>query len=340
MRASGWQKPALSALGAVVAVGLPFVATGFQSLLLSYALIFAVAILGLNVLTGFSGQVSLGHGAFLAIGAFVMAIAVHRYGVSALATLPLAAAVCGVLGFVIAVPALRLEGIYLALATFALGVATPNVIKKASGLTGGVKGIVLPPVTSPVDWLTDEQWFYFVCLAVAAVLFLLAWNILDGRTGRAFRAIRDGEIAATAFGVNIASYKTLAFAISAAYAGVAGALYGAATGFVSADAFPFQLSIGLLVGAIIGGIGTLEGALIGGLLTEFLPIYSQQALFPISKQLANAAPQAVQGILLLVIMFLARDGIAGLLRLGYGRLRLRMRAEESAVDSPQAPPAL
>jgi branched-chain amino acid transport system permease protein len=340
MRALTWQKPAIALLVTVVAIGLPFVATGFQSLLLSYALIFAIAILGLNILTGFTGQISLGHGAFIAIGAFVMAIAVQRYNVNALVTLPIAGAVCGAVGFLIAVPALRLEGIYLALATFALGVATPNVIKKASGLTGGVKGIVLPPVVSPVDSITDEQWFYFVCLAVAAILFLVAWNILAGRTGRAFRAIRDGEIAATAFGVNIASYKTLAFAISAGYAGVAGALYGAATGFVSADAFPFQLSIGLLVGAIIGGIGTLEGAVIGGLLTEFLPIYSQQLLFPISKQLANAAPQAVQGILLLLIMFLARDGIAGLMRTGYARMRLRLTAETSPVDTSEVPPAL
>ncbi len=336
-----WQRLAAAGLVLLVALGLPFVATGFQTLELSYALIFAIAILGLNILTGFSGQISLGHGAFIAIGAFVMAIGVHLYNINYLATIPVAGVVCGVLGFAIGVPALRLEGIYLALATFALGVATPNILKKPTNITGGVKGIILPPVTSPVpDQVSDEQYFYFVCLLVAAILFFLAWSILRGRTGRAWRAIRDGELAATSFGINIASYKTLAFAVSAAYAGVAGALYGIATGFVSADAYPFQLSIALLVGAIIGGIASLEGAIIGGLLSEFLPIYSQQLLFPISKQLANAAPGATQGLLLLAIMFLARDGIAGVLRSGYLRLRLRLTREPLPVDTKQAPPAV
>src|SRR6266567_5180695 len=127
-------------------------------------------------------------------------------------------------------------------------------------------------------------------------------------------------LAAAAFGVNVGYYKMLAFALSAAYAGVAGALYGLATAFVSTDAFPFQLSIALLVGAVVGGIGTIGGAVIGGLLTEFLPIYAQQLLLPISKDLANAAPGAVQGILLLVVLGLARGGIAGVLSDIYRRL--------------------
>ncbi len=324
----------------VVALGLPFVASGFQSLELSYALIFAVAIMGLNILTGYSGQISLGHGAFIAIGAYVTAILEHRFNVNYLATIPVAAVVCAILGFLIGLPALRLEGIYLALATFALGVATPNILKKPVALTGGVKGIILPPVTSPTDLLSDEQFFYLVCLAIAALMFLVAWSILRGRTGRAWRAIRDGELAALSFGVNLSFYKTLAFAMSAAYAGVAGSLYGIATGFVSADAYPFQLSIGLLVGAIIGGLGTLEGAIIGGVLTEFLPIYAQQLLFPISKQAANAAPGAVQGLLLLAIMFFARDGIAGLIRAAYYRLRLRVRGSDRDLIDREATPTV
>src|SRR5439155_9609795 len=240
-----------------------------------------------------------------------------------LATIPLAGLVCGVLGFAIGLAAGRLEGIYLGLATFALGVATPDVLKKQTSLTGGVKGISIPPVTSPVGLLTDDQFFYFLCLVIAAVLFLLARNILGDRTGRAWRAVRDGELAAAAFGVHVGYYKTLAFALSAAFAGVAGALYGLATAFVSTDAFPFQLSIALLVGAVVGGIGTIIGAVIGGLLTEFLPIYAQQLLLPVNKDLANAAPGAVQGILLLVVLGLARGGVAGLLsdgdRRGLGR---------------------
>ena len=307
---------------AVAGLGAPFILPGFQTLNLSYALIFAVAILGLNILTGYSGQISLGHGAFLAIGAYVSAIAQTKLGMNFVLTIAVAGIFCGLLGFVLGFPALRLEGIYLALATFAFAVAIPSVLRKPEGLTGGVKGIILDPVVSPIpDVLTDERYFYLLCLAIAALMFLLAWNILSGRTGRAFRAIRDGDLAAVAFGVNLASYKTLAFAISAFMAGTAGALYGIATGFVSADSFPFQLSILLLVGAVIGGLGTLEGALIGGLFVQFLPQFSQQALRSINPQVANAAPTVTQGVLLLVVMFIARQGIAGLLRGLYFRIR-------------------
>jgi branched-chain amino acid transport system permease protein len=313
---------------AVVAVALaaPFMVKGYVALNLAYALIFAIAILGLNILTGYSGQISLGHGAFIAVGAYASAIAQHKYGINYLVSIPLAGVVCGLLGFGLGFPALRLEGIYLALATFSLAVAAPSVLKAPEALTGGVKGIILPPVSSPTEALTDDQFMYLLCLGIAAVLFLLAWNILRGRTGRAFRAIRDADLAAVSFGVNLARYKTLAFAISAFLGGVAGALYGIATGFVSADAYPFQLSILLLVGAVLGGLGTIEGALIGGFLVQYLPQVSQQALGSINKQLANAAPSVTQGVLLLVVMVVARQGVAGLLRTWYHRLRLRMGA--------------
>ena len=152
--------------------------------------------------------------------------------------------------------------------------------------------------------------------------------------------MRDGDLAAAAFGVNVGYYKTLAFAISAALAGLAGALYGLATAFVSTDAFQFQLSIALLVGAVVGGIGTIGGALIGGLLLEYLPIYSQQLLLPISKDLANAAPGAVQGLLLLVVVGIARGGIAGLIADAYRRLfepRLAHTPAEPSTESAITP---
>jgi len=321
------------ALGLVVLVSLavPIFAGGFQTLEFAYALIFAIAILGLNILTGFSGQISLGHGAFLAIGAFTTAIGVKTLHLPYLATIPLAAVICAMLGWIIGMAAGRLEGIYLGLATFALGVATPDILKKETDLTGGVKGLSLPPVTSPFRALTDDQYFYLLCLLIAAVVFWLAANILGDRTGRAWRAVRDGELGAAAFGVNVGYYKTLAFALSAALAGIAGSLYGLATAFVSTDAFPVQLSIALLVGAVVGGIGSIGGALIGGLLTEFLPIYSQQLLLPISKELANAAPGAVQGVLLLLVLGLARGGVAGLIADGYRRL-LQSRQSELLAE--------
>jgi len=319
-------------LGLIVLISLavPIFASGFQTLEVAYALIFAIAILGLNVLTGFSGQISLGHGAFLAIGAFTTAIGVKTLHLPYLATIPLAAMICAALGWIIGMATGRLEGIYLGLATFALGVATPDLLKKQTDLTGGVKGLSLPPVTSPFSAVTDDQYFYLLCLVIAAVMFWLAANVLGDRTGRAWRAVRDGELAAAAFGVNVGYYKTLAFALSAALAGIAGSLYGLATAFVSTDAFPVQLSIALLVGAVVGGIGTIGGALIGGLLTEFLPIYAQQLLLPISKDLANAAPGAVQGMLLLIVLGVARGGVAGLISDGYRRVLQARRPEVAA----------
>jgi branched-chain amino acid transport system permease protein len=323
-----------------VAMAIPFIASGFQTLEVAYALIFAIAILGLNILTGYSGQISLGHGAFMAIGAFTTAIGVQKLHLPYIATIPLAALLCGLLGYAIGIAAARLEGIYLGLATFALGVATPDLLKKQTNLTGGVKGISMPPVTSPVSALSDDQFFYFLCLVLALVLFGLAANILGDRTGRAWRAVRDGELAAAAFGVNVGYYKMLAFALSAAYAGVAGALYGLATAFVSTDAFPFLLSVALLVGAVVGGIGTIGGALIGGLLNEFLPIYAQQFLLPVSKQLANAAPGAVQGVLLLIVLAVARGGVAGVLSDAYRRVvqpRLSPQTAKKKAAAPATP---
>jgi branched-chain amino acid transport system permease protein len=326
------------ALGLIVLVSLavPIFSSGFQTLEFAYALIFAIAILGLNVLTGFSGQISLGHGAFVAIGAFTTAVGVHTLRMPYLATVPMAALLCAAVGCVIGVACGRLEGIYLGLATFALGVATPDLLKKQTDLTGGVKGLSLPPVLSPFNFLTDDQFFYFLCLALAALAFWLAANVLGDRTGRAWRAVSDGELAAAAFGVNVGYYKTLAFALSAGLAGVAGSLYGLATAFVSTDAFPVQLSITLLVGAVVGGIGTIGGALIGGLLVEFLPIYSQQLLLPVNKDLANAAPGAVQGLLLLVVLGLARGGVAGLISDVYRRLTQPRQAQSTAEPTTES----
>jgi branched-chain amino acid transport system permease protein len=329
-------------LGAVALIGLavPFVASKFQTLEFAYALIFAIAILGLNILTGFSGQISLGHGAFMAMGAFTTAIGVHTLHLPYAVTIPMAALLCGAVGSIIGLAAGRLEGIYLGLATFALGVATPDILKKQTDLTGGVKGLTLPPVTSPLSFLNEDQFFYFVCLLIAAAVFVLSANILGDRTGRAWRAVRDGDLAAAAFGVNVGYYKTLAFALSAALAGIGGSLYGLATAFVSSDAFPFQLSVALLVGAVVGGIGTIGGALIGGLLTEFLPIYAQQLLLPISKDLANAAPGAVQGVLLLVVLGVARGGVAGMISDVYRRVfepRLVQTPVETTAESAITP---
>jgi len=199
-------------IAVVFFLGFPTVISSFQSSLWAQALILAIAVMGLNILVGYSGQLSLGHGAFMALGAYTSAILAHRYKMDYLLTIPIAALFTGLVGFLFGFPALRLSPLYLALATFALAVVTPSLIKRPEGLTGGVQGIILiqpdpPPFASDLfaavtgTAMTSDQWIYYVSLFCALLLFWVAWNILRRRPGRAMRAIRDGEVAAAASGV-------------------------------------------------------------------------------------------------------------------------------------------
>ena len=324
-------------------VGFPTVISSFLASEWSQALILAIAIMGLNILVGYSGQLSLGHGAFMALGAYASAIMAHRYNVDYMVTIPIAGLVTGVVGFLFGVPALRLSALYLALATFALAVVTPSLIKRPATLTGGVQGILVnqpdPPqfaqnafATITGTPMTSEQWIYYVTLICALILFWLAWNLVRRRPGRAMRAIRDGEVAAAASGVNVAGYKTLAFAISAFYAGVAGSLYGLAVGFVSPDTFPVSLSIQLLVGTVIGGLASIPGPLLGAVVAYFLPIESSQWVpsqtwlpLQITSTVKNAGPAVTYGALLIAIMIFAPGGLVGLASRAYAALNMRLR---------------
>jgi len=337
-------------------VGLPTQVTSFQSLEWAEVLIFGIVIMGLNLLVGYSGQISLGHGAFMAVGAYTTAILVHRYHMDYLVTIPIAGLLTGLVGFFLGIPALRLSPLYLALATFALAVITPSLIKRPENLTQGVQGILLAP-QQPPDWassvfasvtggpaMTSDQWLYYLCFIVAAILFWVAWNIVRRRPGRALMAIRDGEVAAAASGVNVAGYKTLAFGLSAFYAGVAGSLYALATGYVSPDSFPVALSFQLLVGAVIGGLGSIAGPLFGGIFTFWLPIMSGQFVSTqdwIPDQVAtvfkNAGPAVTYGALLILIMIFAPNGLVGLILSAYARLRSRLRGVGERA-SGQLPP--
>jgi branched-chain amino acid transport system permease protein len=309
-----------SLIGTVLLIGgllaLPFFLAGYDTLKLTYVIIFAIAILGLNLLIGFSGQVSLGHGAFLAVGAYTTGILSVRYGVPLVVTIPIAGLVSGALGFLVGVPALRLSGLYLSLATFAMAVSVPTVIRKFEDVTGGSRGLSLRAMKAPagVD-ITPEQTLYLLVLIIAVLLFAFARNIVRSSTGRALMAIREGELAATAFGINLALYKTLAFGLSAFYAGVAGALLAIATTFIGPDSFAVDQSIKLLVGTVVGGLGTLSGPVFGALLVQFLPGYAES--------FSKAAPSISYGVILIVVMFLMPTGIAGLWRTAYRRLRAK-----------------
>jgi branched-chain amino acid transport system permease protein len=265
------------ALGVLVLVVLPFVLTDFRTVQLATVGAYFIAILGLDVLTGHSGQISLGHGAFMAVGAYTSAILMANHGVRDLWTIPIAAGVAGAIGLLAGVPALRLSGLYLALATFGIAVVLPTVLKKFDHFTGGSTGITLfgkPTQTGHgvgIGGLTNNQWLYALTWTVGGVVFLIAWWLLDSRFGRSLRAIRDSELAAVASGVNRAKYKVLAFGVSASFAGIAGALFAINVAYVAPDTFPIQLSLYLLVGAVVGFFGSIWGAVFGALLIQFLP---------------------------------------------------------------------
>jgi branched-chain amino acid transport system permease protein len=268
-------------LGIAILIALPFPLSEFHTVQLATVGAYFIAILGLDVLTGHSGQISLGHGAFMAVGGYTTAILMADHGVKDLWTIPIAAAVAGGIGLLAGIPALRLSGLYLALATFGIAIVLPTILKKLDGLTGGSTGITLfgkPTqtghgfqVTILGHHLTNNQWLYALTWTIGVVLFVVAWFLLDSRFGRSLRAVRDSELAAAAAGVNRAAYKVGAFGLSAAFAGVAGSLLAINVAYVSPDTFPIQLSLYLLVGAVIGFFGSIWGAALGALAIQFLP---------------------------------------------------------------------
>ncbi|HZP85572.1 MAG TPA: branched-chain amino acid ABC transporter permease [Burkholderiales bacterium] len=295
---------------------LPFFVTNYRTFQFTMALVYAIVLLGLNILTGYNGQISLGHGAFYAIGAYVAAILMDKFGVPYWATVPVSGAVCLVFGFLFGLPALRLHGHYLALATFALAVATPQLLKYKGieAWTGGVQGIVIikpdPPAGLP---LSQDQWLYLLTLGIAVVMFILAWNLIHSRVGRALMAIRDHPIAAEAMGVNSAWYKSAAFGVSALYTGVAGALGGIVVQFVAPDSFAAYLSINFLVGVVIGGLASISGALWGALFIQFVP--------NVADEISKAAPWAIYGVFMIAFAYVMPSGVAGFLRLVWAKIR-------------------
>ena len=287
-----------------------------------------MAILGLNMLTGYNGQFSLGHGAFFAVGAYSSAILMDHFHVHYGWTIPIAGVLCLVVGFLFGLPALRLEGLYLALATFSLALAVPQILKYFEHWTGGSQGIVLSKPKAPFGLkLNSDQWLYFVTLGVLIILFWLAANLLRGRVGRAIVAIRDNHISAEAMGINTSLYKSLVFGVSAAYTGVAGALSASAIAYVAPDSFNVFLSITLLIGSVIGGLASISGAIFGAFFIQFVPNWAQD--------ISKAAPWAIFGVFLIVFMYVMPFGIAGAIRLLWIRMtRSRVSQEgRSAVPS-------
>ena len=304
----------------VVYAFAPRLVSDFHSRDLAEAGIFFIAIVGLNLLTGYTGQISLGHGALMAVGGYTTAaLMVHEHWRDVW-TIPLAGLTAGVVGFLIGLPALRLSGLYLAMATFAFAVAMPSLLRKFSGLTGGGQGLRMledaplqitglsGTVTIFGHSMTQNHFLYYLAWGIGLVGFLIAWLLVRGRVGRTFRAVRDSEVAAASAGINLAWAKTFAFAISGIYAGVAGGLLATQNQIVNPLTFTFLLSILLLVGVVVGGLGSLPGMVVGAFFVEYLPDLSTRV------STAPGVPDFVYGAAIIVVMILLPTGAGGLLK--------------------------
>lgn len=310
---------------------VPLFVKNFIIFQLTMLLIYALAVLALNILTGGSGQFSLGQSAFYAVGAYTSAILMEHAGMNYALTLPIAGVICFAFGFTFGQPALRLSGVYLALATFALATAMPQLLKLGyfEHWTGGVQGLVVTKpdapafVSSIASWITgkamsQDMWLYYFTLGVTIAIYIFSVNLLKSRSGRAFMAIRDNEIAASAMGVDVALYKTLAFGVSAGITGVAGGLGAIAVQFVAPDGYTITLAISLFLGMVVGGVGWLPGSIVGSAFIIFVPNIAEG----ISKGLSGA----VFGVLLFLVIFLVPHGarqVAIVAERLFGKLRKR-----------------
>ncbi|HEX4324710.1 MAG TPA: branched-chain amino acid ABC transporter permease [Gaiellaceae bacterium] len=295
----------LVSIAVVVAVLclLPFILSDYNVGLVAQVGIFFIAVLGLNILTGYTGQISIGHGAFMMIGGYTTAVMSRDHHTNLIVTMVMAFAICFVVGVLLGLPALRLSGPYLALATFAFAVSVPQLPLEWSTFLGGRDGVETSQTVS-------NSWLYGVAWAASAILLVLAWLILRGRIGRAFRAVRDSEIAAIASGVELPIYKTLAFGISAAFCGVAGSLFVLATnGFAEPSEFGILLSLEILIGAAVAGLGSLWGILAGAAFVGLLPNVSSSV--PVIG--STHGQDVVFGAAVILVMLLLPGGVAGLI---------------------------
>lgn len=308
-----WPTAVLGALGIAAFLLIPLMTDQFQTFQWALIAAYAVAMVGLNILTGYSGQISLGNGAFIAIGSYTTALLVARLHWPYIVTVPVGGLLAGIVGLLVGIPALRLRGIYLALATFALALSVTPVLNNYDRFTGGHVGVSIPPVKPPLDVpLSSEQWLYFLGWIVFLIVFVPCWLLLRGRTGRAWMAVRDSETAATANGISLAYYKTFAFGLSAFLAGVAGSLLVIDFAYVNPDTYGLNLSLQLLIGVVIGGLAYIWGPLVGAILVVWMPYFAEKGF--------GGKPDLAFGVLLVVVVFIARNGVAGLIVRGLARL--------------------
>ncbi|GAC1653490.1 MAG: branched-chain amino acid ABC transporter permease [Candidatus Dormibacteraceae bacterium] len=330
------------AVGVVVLTGIPLLTDGFTTYQFANVAVYVIALIGLNILVGYSGQISLGNGAFMAIGAYTTSLLVFRLRMPYYATIPIAGLVTGFFGYLFGFPALRLSGLYLALATFALALSIPPLINNFDSFTNGHTGINMHPALGP-DFLalSNEQWLFFLNWGIAALMLIVSLNLIRSSTGRAWMAIRDSETAASASGVSLSRYKTLAFGISALYSGVAGSLLAITVAYVNPDVFTLQLSLALLVGGVVGGLGFEFGPVFGGIFVIFLPYLAERlSKIQIGSIVLPDKPDIFYGVLLLFIIFFAPSGLMGLVYRGLGIYRARRAAARGEAVTASVPASL
>jgi branched-chain amino acid transport system permease protein len=322
------RRPAVAfVIAPAVALAVCFLAKDYQLFQLTVVFSYALSLLGLTMLTGCNGQISLGHGAFYAVGAYAAAILMSQFALPYWLAVPLAGLVCLVVGYLFGLPALKLEGLYLALATFALAVALPLLLKHKAlePWTGGVEGISLDKPNAP--WglhLSPDQWLYLFALAVTTLGFVIAARLLESDIGRTIVAIRDNPIASACIGIDNRRFKASIFGVSALYTGLGGALSAIAVQFVAPDSFSVFLSISLLVGVVVGGVGTLSGAIYGAFFIMFVP--------SAAESISKAAPWAIYGVILIGSIFVAPEGVAGLISGFAERLRAVAGSRKAALN--------
>ena len=326
-----WTRVVLGTVLAAAAIYAPFYFTPVDNKVMSQVLYLAVAAMGLNLLTGFNGQVSIGHGAFFGVGAFTTGILMVDYGWTFESTLVVAALLTGVFGCLVGFPALRVRGLYLALVTLGLAVLFPQVASKYVKGSGGI-ALMQPKrreFSSLLTFLDDDQWKYFVCLTTVVVLFFAAWNLTRSRPGRAMVACREQELAAMTVGINLSSTKLWTFALSAAYAGVAGSLSVMVDGSANATnpALYFRLSIEFLVALVIGGTATILGPLVGALIVVLLRRNTEGLID--GKEVLSPA---IFGAALILLVYVLPDGVVGGIRRVFARMGRRRPSYEVATE--------
>ncbi|MCF8177971.1 MAG: branched-chain amino acid ABC transporter permease [Sulfuritalea sp.] len=300
---------ALLALGLVAA---PWLLSEYTLSQLSFIGIYSIVCLGLMLLAGYTGQVSLGHAGFLAMGAYTEAYLQAKGWPFAL-SLPMAALVAGITGIMIGLPALRVKGMYLSIATLAFGFILEEAVVQAESITGGNSGLQLGALTIGGINFDNQINFYYLVIGIATICVLGVLNLLRSPTGRAFVAIRDSEVSAQSMGINLSYYKTTAFAISAALTGIAGALYAHKITFITPDQFGFLQSIELLMMIVIGGLGSIQGAIFGAAFWFF----AQQLIVLGKDWLPDAIGQqtglqpTIFGIILIAIVLFEPMGLYG-----------------------------